>query len=854
MSLSPGSQILQLLTWVVALVEVILSLYILVLDARHTANRHVSLLTFLLAMNNVALGLLIGADSLDQALFPMQLFAATIYAVIPAAMVTTIVLLRPDWLQNRWRWIWQSGYLALALPIAATILDVVFGTRLWYTGFTGSAYGGGYVSLREYVSPTLYMPVVIFYGIVMGLTPFIPAYSVLRNKQSPPTQRQIARLLVGTTLAVLVVEGGLRSLIAPVLVNVTVTLVYAGAYIYAFFRQMIAERRIQRGQLRNRLTALFLSITLPVLIVGVLLVSFQTRTLLRRSETNRLGAIANLMLNAVNLKAVPSVQDLQELIQLAVVEIGDTGMAYTIDSANRIVLHSELDLALVGEDDPLRDASRQPPVVALHQGRLNELVIFRDDAGTRWWAYATEISPLQQYMIVQQQESVIAQDMQGFLGFSWGVIGIGSVVLLILGFLTIQRSFAPIASLTETARAIVAGDLTRVAVIESEDEIGALARAFNDVTTRLNDLIGSLETRVAERTQEVERRAEYLAITGGVSQAVASILDVGTLLDRVAHLISERFGFYHTGIFLLDESREWAVLSAVSSEGGERMLTRGHRLRVGEQGIVGYVSGSGRARIALDVDEDVVWVKNPDLPETRSEMALPLIVGQAVIGVLDVQSQEPEAFGTEDITTLRILADQIAVAIRNAQLFEESQRALLELQKSYGEEVREGWAWRPSPVVGYRYTPLELAPLASVAARSLVDISTPHVAVDNTLIVPLQLAGGQNFGVLRMQRDAAQPWGSQDIQFVERAAEEIAQALEVARLLEESRRRATREMQVNEIAGLFSRALDVDVMLQTAVRELGRLSGVAEVAVHIDFPESLSDVDAAGSAAAAANR
>ncbi len=850
MNLSPGSQMLQLLTWAVALVEVIMSLYILVLDVRHSANRHVSLLTFLLSMNNVSMGLLLGADSLDQAVFPMQLFAATVYAVIPVVTVAAVVLLRPGWMRNRWLWVWQLGYIALALPIAVTALDAAFGTRLWYTGFTGSTYAGGYVPLHEYVSSTLYMPVVIFYGFVIGLAPLIPTFSVLRDKQSSPAQRRMAQVLLGATLAILVVQGGLRSLLDPALAIVIVTLVYAGAYIYVFFRQMIIE---QRGRLQNRLTALYLSITLPVLVVGVLLVSSQARSLVRRSEANRLGAIANLMVSAVDLSEAPSDRDLQELIRLVVAEIGDTGVVYTIDGDDRIVLHSELDLALVGENDPLRDASQQPPVQALRQGRLNELVIFMDATGTLWWAYVTEMRPLRQHVIVQQQEAVIAQNMQSFLVFSWVVIGVGGAVLLVLGFLTIRRAFSPIASLTETAQAITAGDLTRVAVIESEDEIGALAQAFNAVTARLNNLIGSLEARVAERTQEVERRAEYLAITGGVSQAVASILDVGTLLDRVAHLISERFGFYHAGIFLLDDVREWAVLSAVSSEGGEHMLARGHRLRVGEQGIVGYVSGSGRARIALDVDEDVVWVKNPDLPETRSEMALPLTVGQEVIGVLDVQSQEAEAFRPEDIATLRILADQIAVAIRNAQLFEESQRTLLELQKSYGAELREGWAWRPSPVVGYRYTPHGLAPLASSAALPLLETQGPYVAADNTLIVPLQLAGAQTFGALRMQRDAAQPWASQDIAFVERAAQDIAQALEVARLLEESRRRAAREMQVNEIADLFSRALDVDVMLQTAARELGRLSGVAEVAVHIDFPASLSDLDATRDAEAGGN-
>ena len=281
------------------------------------------------------------------------------------------------------------------------------------------------------------------------------------------------------------------------------------------------------------------------------------------------------------------------------------------------------------------------------------------------------------------------------------------------------------------------------------------------------------------------------------------------------------------------------------------MLSRRHRLRVGEEGIVGYVSGSGRARIALDVDEDVVWVKNPDLPTTRSEMGLPLIFGQQVIGVLDVQSEEPAAFGTEDIATLRILADQIAVAIRNAQLFAESQRTLRDLQRSYDEEVQRGWTLRESSVIGYRYTLADTAPLvraAMPAGPAPRTLSEPYVDAENTLFAPLQLVGGQNFGMLRLCRDAAQPWSSYDVAFVTRAVQDIAQALEVARLLEESRLRAMREAQVGEIADLFTRALDVDTMLQTAVRELGRLSGVAEVAVHLDLPESISDLGASEAA------
>ena len=232
-------------------------------------------------------------------------------------------------------------------------------------------------------------------------------------------------------------------------------------------------------------------------------------------------------------------------------------------------------------------------------------------------------------------------------------------------------------------------------------------------------------------------------------------------------------------------------------------------------------------------------------------MALPLIFGQQIIGVLDVQSETAAEFGTEDIATLRILADQIAVAIRNAQLFAESQRTLRELQRSYDAEVHQGWALRRAPVVGYRYTPADTAPLTHVAMPpepAPQAVSVPYVDAGNTLVAPLQLAGGQNFGLLRLCRDAAQPWSGHDVAFVTRAVQDIAQALEVARLLEESRLRAMREAQVGEIADLFTRALDVDTMLQTAVRELGRLSGVAEVAVHLEFPETLSDLGASEAA------
>jgi len=176
---------------------------------------------------------------------------------------------------------------------------------------------------------------------------------------------------------------------------------------------------------------------------------------------------------------------------------------------------------------------------------------------------------------------------------------------------------------------------------------------------------------------EARRRAIQLEAASEVARGATATLDVDQLLDETVHLISNRFSFYHAGVFLVDEADvgvggKYAVLRAASSAGGQRMLERGHKLAVGEVGIVGHVAGTGEYRIALDVGEDAAHFVNPDLPDTRSEMALPLVSRGQIIGVLDVQSVREAAFTAEDVAVLQTLADQLANAIANARLFEET--------------------------------------------------------------------------------------------------------------------------------------------------------------------------------------
>ena len=259
------------------------------------------------------------------------------------------------------------------------------------------------------------------------------------------------------------------------------------------------------------------------------------------------------------------------------------------------------------------------------------------------------------------------------------------------------KAVQPPILLRETAANIAKG-YQRRATVTTRDEIGALGETFNLMTQQLRGFIGELENRVNERTVELARqneslqlRSQQLQTVSDVARQVVSARELETLLNQVTVLISDRFNFYHVGIFLVDQNNEYALLRAANSEGGQRMLARGHKLRVGEVGMVGYVTGAGQPRIATDVGKDAVFFNNPDLPETRSEMALPLKVGDEVIGALDVQSVVSNAFTAEDISLFSTLADQVAIAIRNNQLYSETMRALQESQKLHQQYLQQEW-------------------------------------------------------------------------------------------------------------------------------------------------------------------
>jgi GAF domain-containing protein/HAMP domain-containing protein len=250
------------------------------------------------------------------------------------------------------------------------------------------------------------------------------------------------------------------------------------------------------------------------------------------------------------------------------------------------------------------------------------------------------------------------------------VLIIGAVIVLTAA--RISRALAqPIINLNAVANQVAQGDLSAQAAVETEDEIGALSATFNNMTGQLRSLIGSLEGQVNIRTAQLRASAE-------VGRAATSILDTEELLRTIVQLIIKRFGLYYAAVFILnlDDAQQWAELRAATGEAGRVLIERRHRLEAGGQSLVGAALTTRRARIALDTGPEAVRFDDLLLPDTRSEIALPLIVGNRVLGALDVQSTQAAAFDENSAAALQTLADQIAIALSHAEQFKQTEEAL----------------------------------------------------------------------------------------------------------------------------------------------------------------------------------
>ncbi len=428
------------------------------------------------------------------------------------------------------------------------------------------------------------------------------------------------------------------------------------------------------------------------------------------------------------------------------------------------------------------------------------------------------------------------------IGLRWELFGL--VIVIIVGAVAVfignhqARSIVtPIEQMAAMAQAAREGDLSVQVEVESEDEIGVLAELLNSMTAQLRELVGTLEERVEERTRSLQAAAE-------VARATTSVLDPDELMRQVVDLVRERFDLYYVGLFLVDEERRYAVLRAGTGEAGRRMLEQGHRLEVGGNSMIGQCIALAEARVAMDVSEEDKHFDNPLLPETHSELALPLRSRGRVIGAMTVQSTALAAFDEATIAVLQTMADLVAVAIDNARLFVASQETLREMESIQRRYLGQAWAEyaQESDISGYRNVSGEVVPLAGevlpevkqVLAEQRALTLSPEDGAEETaseLVVPVKLRD-LVIGAVGFKRE--RHWSAEDVVLAESLAEQLALAADNLRLLDETQRNAARERLTREITARMRETLDVDYVLRTAVRGIREALGLLEAEAWLE--------------------
>ena len=544
---------------------------------------------------------------------------------------------------------------------------------------------------------------------------------------------------------------------------------------------------------------------------------------------------------------------------VANVDLGESGYAFLVDNNNRLISLSETgynDFGITDENaklttimDPAALTSVSPEFTeVMTKLQAEENGIFSINLNGIEKHIAFHAIPEVDYKLVyvipsselfssrQVISEQISSETRSTINFSILLIAIVFVVAAGTSFAMSNRFTAPLQTLNSAASEIIKGNFDTRVEVKSRDELETLATTLNTMTDTVKDLVFSLEKRVSERTNELqqanregEKRGKQYEAIAKVAQAISTQKNLRELLPQIAKVISEQFGFYHVGIFLNDALNKYAVLVAANSEGGKRMLNRGHQLKIGAQGIVGYATGMKRPRIALNVGDDSVYFNNPDLPETRSEVALPLMEAGNILGALDVQSTEANAFSDRDLETLSVLAELVSIAIENAKLYEKMDRSLAEAEAASRQFFRENWNRLAEEfrIAGYRYTAGGATSLP-ITENIANDVTTP--ANRKQIQVPI-IMRGQEIGELSVAVPKDENIKADQMDLIKAVADRVAVIAENARLFDETTRRAERERLVTDITTKIRSTNDPQEMIETALSELREALKISRIEI-----------------------
>ncbi len=533
------------------------------------------------------------------------------------------------------------------------------------------------------------------------------------------------------------------------------------------------------------------------------------------TEARRLGFVA-VGLDVTGLLIEPMVSDAMSFPHTMYITLPTSGARISADGA-----------VLPGAGITLNP---NWPAGSVNNARLGDgssALVFFDRFATDLGAGLTLVITLETTVAQQQIFSYVSQ-----VGFP---VVVGAVVLLFILFQLLDQLISPpLRQLVDAMRGMVRGYYDAPLPPQGrQDEIGTLANAFAEMREKIKNLTEEMEERLQARIRDVQ-------VTQNITRAITSERDLNFLMNQVVSLIVENFPqIYHAQIFLLDAAEEYAVLRASTGEVGKELLQRGHKLRVGSISVIGQVMELGERTLARDTASSNVHRRNEFLPDTRAELAIPLKLGNRVIGALDVQSRERNSFQADLISTMETLADQIAVAIENARLYEQSARLLADLQRQRRTEVRQSWEdyLRSRRVLAQTHrsgitTATDFSALTQAAylsRKSIVGSVTDHNTVP--FVVPIVM-NDATIGAIEYEVPQAD-FSYNKVLLAEELVNRLAVSLENARLFQESQQTAQRERIVNDIAAKLALENEVHSILETALREVGQALRTPHVSIRL---------------------
>jgi GAF domain-containing protein len=435
----------------------------------------------------------------------------------------------------------------------------------------------------------------------------------------------------------------------------------------------------------------------------------------------------------------------------------------------------------------------------------------------------------------------------------------------------------PLMAEGEAVGALIIQDLEHERTFD-EDDLRFVASVASHVSGAI---------RTVRLLEESKRAALQFETAAEIARDISSSLDLDELLQKAVDLIRSRFHFYHASVFLKDLPEEFVVIREATGEAGAQLKRAGHKLAIGSKSVVGFVAGEGEPLIVNDITRDATYYANPLLPETRSEAAIPLKVGDRIVGVLDVQSNQLYAFAEDNLRTLQILADQLAIAVVNSELFAETQEHLAQhrllhhitttaasgttldeaLQSAVnglqvtlgGDRVsilladREKKVLEVKAAVGYASNVFNIRiPIGSgitgwtaahrktLRVNNVLQDARYIEASPNTrseMAIPL-LYRSELLGVLNVESEQVAAYAENDEELLGTLGGSLAAIIANARLLEQIRAQAERERILFEISDKIRRTTDMDTILATTVSELTRAVGANRAKIKLGIKPS----------------